>query len=229
MTNDMIDLKWLEERGGLICNFDEIEPARTALVVIDMQDCFVNPQYRIGAPGTAAIVPRINKLAAALRAAGGMVAFTRHTLSEEPPFALPQWLRESSNMRENQQLFEKGSASHSLHDSLDVQPGDLVLDKHRYSAFLPNSSTLHAELRMAGIDTVIITGTVTNACCESSARDAHMLDYKVFFPHDASSAATAAAHAATLSNLAGLFADIRGTEDIIALLDEARPLAVLNA
>lgn len=219
--SDMVDLDWLRERGGLICDFNAIEPARTALVVIDMQDCFVNPQYRIGAPGTADIVPAINRLAAKLRQAGGMVAFTRHTSSDEPPFALPRWLRESPNMQANEVLFEKGSAAHSLHDSLDVRDGDLVRDKHRYSAFLPNSSTLHAELRMAGIDTVIITGTVTNACCESSARDAHMLDYKVFFPHDANAAATQENHHATLSNLAGLFADIRGTDEIIRLIEAA--------
>ena len=102
---------------------------------------------------------------------------------------------------------------------VEVQPGDLVIDKVRYSAFLPISSTLDADLKARGIDTVIITGTVTNVCCESSARDAHMLNYKVFFVSDANAAGTDAEHNATLAVMGLLFADVRRTEELLPLIE----------
>jgi nicotinamidase-related amidase len=218
-SRDTGDTTWLEERGGVMCQFDRIDPQRTALVVIDMQDVFVNTQYRIASPQARVIIPRINRLAAALRTAGGRVFFTRHTISNEPPFALPPWQRTSAIIQATEEFFIPGSPGHAVHDLLDVQPSDRVLDKFRYSAFLQNSSTLDAELRIAGIDTVIVTGTVTNVCCESTARDAHMLNYRVFFPFDASAALTAEGHQAAITNLAGIFADTRGVDSLLQVID----------
>jgi len=213
-----VNLITLGKRGQAVCRFDRIDATRTALVVIDMQDAFVDPRYGVAAAGARDLIGRLNSLAAALRSAGGRVVFTRHTVSEEPRYALPLWLSGSPIMRELACLLAPGSPGYELHGLLDVHEGDFVLDKHRYSAFLCNSSTLDADLRAAGIDTVIITGTATNVCCESSARDAHMLDYKVFFPADANAAVTEEVHRATLLNIAGSFADTRSVKELLNVI-----------
>jgi ureidoacrylate peracid hydrolase len=93
-----------------------------------------------------------------------------------------------------------------------------VIDKYRYSAFLPVSCQLDRELRAAGIDTVIISGTVTDVCCESSARDAHMLGYEVIFVADATATADDAAHNGALLPLAKYFANVKTTDQVIRKL-----------
>jgi ureidoacrylate peracid hydrolase len=75
----------------------------------------------------------------------------------------------------------------------------------RFGAFVPGSSDLHACLQERGIDTLIISGTVTQVCCDSTARDAMMMNYKVFFITDACAALTDAEHAGTLSAMRTLF------------------------
>src|SRR5882724_8977464 len=103
------ELPSLKDRGQIVCKFDHVDAGRMALVVIDMQDAFVDPRYGIAAPGAAALIPPINSLAATLRAAGGRVVFTRHAVSDEPPFALPPWLRDSAIIRELARLFTPGN------------------------------------------------------------------------------------------------------------------------
>jgi ureidoacrylate peracid hydrolase len=72
-----------------------------------------------------------------------------------------------------------GAFGHALNETMNVCAADEIIDKHRYSAFLPNSSDPDTWLRAQGVDTLIIAGTLTNCCCDSSARDANMLGYKI--------------------------------------------------
>ena len=83
------------------------------------------------------------------------------------------------------EAFTPGAFGHAIWPGLEVLAHDLEVRKHRFSPFLPNSSDLDAMLRERGIDTLIITGTITNVCCECTARDANMLRYKVVFVADA--------------------------------------------
>jgi ureidoacrylate peracid hydrolase len=99
-----------------------------------------------------------------------------------------------------------------------VRSSDLIIDKTRFSAFLPGASTIDAVLRARGIDTVVIAGTLSNVCCESSARDAMMLNYRLVFVSDANAALTDAEHNATLNNMVSVFGDVRGTDEVLALL-----------
>ena len=66
-----------------------------------------------------------------------------------------------------------------------MRPGDQHVIKRRFSALIQGSSNLGEQLRAAGIDTMIITGTATNICCESTARDAFMLNYRTLVVSDA--------------------------------------------
>jgi ureidoacrylate peracid hydrolase len=88
----------------------------------------------------------------------------------------------------------------------------------RVSALVQGTSTLDTLLRARNIDTLIIVGTATNVCCESTARDATMLNYKVFFVSDANACRTDEEHNATLASLMVMFAEIRSTDEMIALL-----------
>ena len=89
--------------------------------------------------------------------------------------------------------------------------------KRRFGAFVPGSLDLHARLQERGIDTLIISGTVTQVCCDSTARDAMMMNYKVFFITDACAALTDAEHG-TLSAMAHTFCDVRDTQSVLGLI-----------
>ena len=80
---------------------------------------------------------------------------------------------------------------------------------------------MHQILQDRGIDTLIVTGTVTNCCCESTARDAMQLNYKVIFVSDGNAALSDAEHNATLNNMCALFADVMSTEEVVSALTRA--------
>lgn len=208
---------WLPDRT--MYHFPDISPATTALLVVDMQVVFVEEGQPATGPHSAAIVPNITRLARTVRDAGGVVAFTRHTVVDDGPGAMPAWQRERPAMARLEAFFRDGTREHDVDGSMDRQPSDIVLNKHRFSAFAHNSSTLHEELQARGIDTVIVTGVVTNCCCETTARDASMLGYKTFFVRDGNAALTDEEHNAALLTLGVIFADVRSTDEIVALIE----------
>jgi ureidoacrylate peracid hydrolase len=114
-----------------------------------------------------------------------------------------------------------GKPTHALHAALEVDGADAVVDKYRYSALIRHSSPLERILKSTKIDTLIITGTLTNACCESTARDAHMMGYKVIFVSDATATITDLEHNATLLNLCVAFADIRTTAEVLGIVSRS--------
>jgi len=105
---------------------------------------------------------------------------------------------------------------------LEILPGDLKVNKTRFGAFAPGSSELHAILQERRIDTLIITGTATNVCCESSARDAMMLDYRVIMLSDANATWTDDEHAASLDNFMLFFGDVMTADEVIGRLAGAK-------
>jgi ureidoacrylate peracid hydrolase len=111
-----------------------------------------------------------------------------------------------------------GTKGHELWPGLDAKPEDMVVGKDRYSAFLPGSSRLPEILRGHGIDTVIVTGTVTNVCCESTARDAMMSNFKTVMVTDANAAHTDEEHNASLIAFYLSFGDIASTDQLVAWL-----------
>ncbi|MBM3487342.1 MAG: cysteine hydrolase [Alphaproteobacteria bacterium] len=217
-------LERIERWRGRRHVYDAIEPRRTALVVIDMQNAWVMAGQPAYAPGIVEIVPNINRIAGALRAAGGTVAWVQMSMSRD---SLAGWarLREFFRTPEIQARWiaalTPGAVGYALWAGLDVQPGDEIVVKSRYSALIQGSSDLEARLRARGIDTVIVTGTATNTCCEATARDAMMLDFKTFFVADANAARSDAEHNAALSSLLNLFADVRTTEETVGLIRAA--------
>jgi len=108
-----------------------------------------------------------------------------------------------------------------LWPELEVAGSDHIVEKTRFGAFVPGASTLHELLQTHRIDTLIITGTLTNCCCESTARDAMQMNYKVIFVSDANAALTDAAHNATLENMATSFADVMTTSEVLTAVTRA--------
>lgn len=200
-------------------HFETLATKRTALLVIDMQVGFMRPGYMPIDVGFD-IADNINHLAAGMRKAGGMVVFTRHSFSDTGPAAIPQWQYASPAVKHMAQMLVPGHPAHEVDPTMDVQPSDIVINKYRYSALADDSSTLLQILRERDIESVIVTGMVTNACCESTARDAFFKGFKVFFIEDANGAVNDDEHNATLTSMLMAFADVRPTSEMLALIEK---------
>ncbi len=200
---------------------EDFDPAKTALVVVDMQNAFMLPGVA-HSPCLMAqeIVPNINKLAQGVREAGGTVVWIQTLYTDD---TLENWstlygmLGPNSTERRAKAL-AGGSKGYELWPDLNVKPEDLIVVKNRYSAFIQGSSNLEKVLRERGIDTVLITGTVTNVCCESTARDAMMLNFKTVMITDGNAAVTDDDHNASLIGFYLIFGDIMSTDFAIGCL-----------
>jgi nicotinamidase-related amidase len=200
-----------QQRRGRRHAFEELEPARTALVVIDMVPFFLNEN-----PYSRAIVPNISLIADTLRQAGGTVAWVlpgageRSQVSEEflgPDIA--EMFRRSAG---------EGPLAQRLWHEFEIHDDDLLVEKTAASAFFPGRCPLPAMFEAQAITTVLITGTVTNVCCESSARDASTLGYRVIMVADGNAGRRDQDHNATLYTVYRTFGDVRPTVDIIKMI-----------
>ncbi|MDQ1153646.1 isochorismatase family protein [Brevundimonas sp. SORGH_AS_0993] len=211
---------WAVLRGALTNNIARLAPARTALIVIDMQSAFLAPGEVFANPHAMDIIEPVNRLASAFRAAGSVVAWTRQTVDDTLGRADPHWQAMANDpfVSMAKAALTSGSASHALHPAMGPGPDDLLIDKYRYSAFLPQSSDLGPQLKARDIDTLVIVGTLTNCCCESSARDAFMSGFKVLVVSDAMAAMTDAEHNASLLNLRLMFADVADTATVLNMI-----------
>jgi ureidoacrylate peracid hydrolase len=113
---------------------------------------------------------------------------------------------------------DEGHEGFKVYPKLEAQPGDLRIKKVKYSAFIHGSSDIDAQLKARGIEHLLVTGTVTNVCCESTARDAMMLDYRVIMLSDGNASLTDEEHAASLNNFLVFFGDVMTTDEAIARL-----------
>ena len=204
-------------RRGRLHLFDRLDAKRTALLVIDMQNAFVAPGAPIEVPGARDIVPGINRLAVELRQRGVPVIWVVHENSGDWTNFFDVFVRPENRARAAQAL-SAGSEPQKLWAELSVAPGDLKVAKNRYSALIAGASNLGTLLKQRGIDTLLIAGTKTNVCCECTARDAMMLDYKVVLLCDCTAALSDEEHLATLENVIQQFGDVMTADDALALL-----------
>jgi ureidoacrylate peracid hydrolase len=204
--------------------FDTLDPAKAALIVVDMQNGFMMKGVAHALCEEAIeIVPNINRLAEAVRRSGGMVVWIQTAATQE---TLQSWsvnVEMNGPERTAHRFASLGPSTkgYELWAGLDVKPDDLRIQKTRFSAFIQGSSNLEATLRARGIDTVIITGTVTNVCCESTARDAMMRNFKTIMVTDANAATSDELHNASLSAFYLKFGDIMPTDMVIASLTKS--------
>ncbi|MFN3937872.1 MAG: cysteine hydrolase family protein [Gemmobacter sp.] len=211
----------LVARRGRLHVFDRLVPARCALVVIDMQAAFTDARSPLYVPAAITVVPAINRMASRMRAAGGTVAWVRSAFppSDRDWVAFFEMLNPPAFTAPLRAAMQPGQWGHAPTPGLEAVPADLRFDKDRYSAFLPGACALPDALRSRGIDTVLIAGTLTEICCESSARDAMMQNFRVVMLSDACATRSDAAHAASLAAIASAFGDVQRVEDAIAYLE----------
>lgn len=208
-------------RAGRLHVTRRLDPARTALVVVDMQCAFTRNGAPSGTGDAASVIPAINTVAAALRGAGGHVAFSRATFDASPDGGWPGFYRRMVESELAVRILaglREGHPLHALDPALDVAQGDFVFPKCRYSAFAPAASPLLAWLEARGVQALLVAGTLTNVCCESTARDAMQHGYETVMIADANAARDRAAHAATLRTFLEFFGDVLTTAQLLQLI-----------
>jgi ureidoacrylate peracid hydrolase len=212
------------ERAGRTHPFDVLDAAKTAFVVIDMQNYFMSPAYQGEVPMAREIVPDVNRMAAAMRQRGGHVVWVKNATNDtrESWSVYHDWLMTPTRGDRRYETMDMAHEGHALWPELDARPEDAQIVKKRFSAFIQGSSDIVPYLRGRGIDTLLIGGTATNVCCESSARDAMMLNFKIVMVHDALATYTDAEHNATLTNIYSIFGDVQTIDEAIASLDRGR-------
>jgi len=178
------------------------EKNRCALLVIDMQEFF--------RPMALPIVGKVKGIMGLCRKAGIPVYFTRHGHEdlEKDGGMLALWWDGEVAMR--------GSPAWQIMKEIPVAEGDPLIDKNRYSAF--RETNLQERLQAGSITDLIITGVMTNCCCETTARDAFMSDYRVFFISDATATVNDDLHCASLKTLAYGFAYVVDTAFLVRTL-----------
>jgi ureidoacrylate peracid hydrolase len=198
--------------------FADLDISRTAHVIVDLQVGFMGVGAPVEVPIAREIVPNVNAISAAVRAAGGLNVFLRYTYDPHEKLNWTAWYDAMVSPAERDRVsmsFAPGNPNFELWPELEVKPQDLIVNKTRFSAFIPGTCDLHETLQARGIDTLIITGTLTNCCCESTARDAQQMNYKIIFMADGNAAITDAEHNATLCNMAVFFADVMTTDELL--------------
>jgi ureidoacrylate peracid hydrolase len=196
-----------------------IDPARTALIVVDVQNDYCDPKGSLGRAGADvssadAAVTNIERLIAAARRVGAAVIFVRNW--HESWTDSEAWLGKK-NSSSRAAIARSWGAEFYRIAPLDNEP---VINKFRYSGFVGTS--LDQALSTYKRDTLIMTGVATNVCVESTARDAVFLDYRIVFMSDATATADGdAIQKATLYNIERHFGRVAATDEIIAAWDAA--------
>jgi len=198
-------LQWLEKIAPFNQHNMKLSKEKAALLVIDMQRFFLDPASPTFTCGGLAILPTLKRLIDAFRLAGRPVIYTRHVHHPDRLDAgIMGWWWEGMCL--------EGSPESEIHSDITPLPHEKVILKHRYSAFY--NTDLETVLRCLKIEDLVMSGIMTNLCCESTARDAYYRDYKVFFLADATGSIDEEMHVASLLNLGFGFAFVTTTDSV---------------
>ena len=219
-VSDFVKERLMRIRGDLRL-FKDLKPSKTAFVVVDMQNAFVAEGGVIEVAASRDIVPTVNKMAAGCRELGIPVIWIR---SHHPKVGADWRLFFDHFVHPDRKdaaaaMLSDDAETSRFYPGMDIRDEDFVVIKNRYSCLIPGSSSLERLLRSQGWDTIILAGTKTNICVESTARDAMMLDFRVVVLSDATAALTAEEHQASLNVLIQEFSDILVVDEV---LDELR-------
>lgn len=215
----------LRKRGRLHW-FDRLDPRATAHLIIDMQNVFVAEGAPIEVPKARDIVGTINRTNAGLRALGVPIIWVVH--SNQNRNGMTDWgIYYQSQHRPEEAAtriacFQPGNSGSDIYPALVREDSDFVIVKNRYSAFIAGSSSVERLLRSNGIENVLISGTKTNVCCETTARDAMMLDFRVTMLSDCNATDTDDEHRATLENMVLQFGSVMTGAEIVTFLSRSQ-------
>ncbi len=213
-------------KRGCLHVFDALQPERTAFVVIDMQNAFV--KGKVKAETALAIMPTINHLAAMVRELGGRIAWVQLQAGDADGNSVAQLYHKyfftPAGAEGHRSSLTPGDWGHQLCEELDVKDEDIRAWKTRHSAFVHGHGNLHELLQEAGIENLLIGGTVTNFCCETTGRDAMMNDYRAVMVSDCNAARFPEDHSAGLTTFFQSFGDVYTSDEVIAVLEKGKEL-----
>lgn len=207
MAENILDLLKPYQHKRLILN-----PPKSALLVIDMQNDFLNPRSPAYTQNARYIISNLQKLIKTARKHKIPVIYTAHC-HQNPEIdggMTAQWWPEIKN----RQTLVAGSKGAEIIKELAPLPNEKIIYKHRYSAFY--NTDLEIYLRGLSVTDLIVTGIMTGICVESTVRDAFFRDYKVFVIADATAAGEEELHINSLKILAYAFAYVTTTKDILS-------------
>lgn len=190
----------------------KFSPSSSALLVIDMQQYFLNESSHAFIPSSKAIVPNIRKLINTFRSNNLPVIFTRHSLKEdEQPGIMGKWWND---------VIKEESVLSEIVPSLSPTSSEVVVRKIRYSPFY--GTELKEILRGKNVKSVVITGVMTHLCCETTAREAFIRDYEVFFVIDGTATQNEELHLSSLRTLSHGFSIPVTTKEILNEFKESQ-------
>jgi ureidoacrylate peracid hydrolase len=201
--------------------FDRFDPATTALLVVDMQVSFLQPGSLFEIPTARRVVPTINRLARALRQASGRVVWVISTYgprSEDRWSTMFDYIMGPEVGQAFREGLSEGTEGHAIWPELEVEASEPIVAKNRIGGFIGSQGRLDKMLRELGIDTVLIAGTVTTVCCETTAREAAMHDYKTVMISDANGGRTEEEDLHTYSIFIRTLGDVMSADEVLARL-----------
>lgn len=209
VTPDSIEEKvqhWLSKIRPFNQHRMQLNRGKSALLVIDMQKFFLDHASPTFTCGGLAILPTLKLLIQAFREANRPVIYACHVHHPDSmDTGIMEWWWEG--------ICVEGSEESKIHDDILPLPNEKVIFKHRYSAFY--NTDLETVLRCLKVEDLVISGIMTNLCCESTSRDAYYRDYRVFFLADGTGSVNEEMHLASLLNLAFGFAFVTTTNEIL--------------
>lgn len=208
-------------RQGREHTCETFETPKTALVVVDMQVYFMDENSMAGCPVGQTVVDNVNRLAEAVRKTGGIVIWIQNLAPMDTSVSWKtlheRYTPDKADLRV--ELMSRGAEPFELWPTLDVREDDYRVVKRRYSAFIQGSSDIELILKDNSIETLLVCGVATNVCCESTARDAMMLNYRTLMVSDGCATATDEEHENSLKAFYLNFGDVQSTEEVIARLE----------
>jgi nicotinamidase-related amidase len=173
-------------------------------------------------PVARAVVENVSRVSQALCSAGGTISYAQYKYDPEESH---RWVSHydrmtSDALKQIQEAFTVGAQQHTLWPDLDIQLEDLIMPKTRWNVSIPGTCDLDSLLKAKGIDMLIIAGTATNCCCESTMRDTMQMGYHVLFVQDGNATSGDAAHNASLANMV-LFGDVLSADEAISRIETA--------
>jgi len=183
-----------------------VDPKRAAVMVIDVQNDFCSAEF----PAYQAMLPKLERFVAEARRAGVRLVYTRAVHSDKTDSAV--WVSRYSTRPHRQNTCRIGTPGVEIHASIRPRAEDVVVDKHRYNAFL--GTDLELILRAQKIDSLLFTGIATNVCVENAAREAFQRDFWTVMVSDCMAAHSEAAHNAALTNAERGFGPVVTSEQV---------------
>jgi len=209
---------------------ESFETEKTALVVVDMQNYFLDESQLAGCPVGQTIVDNVNRIANVVRETGGTVIWTQHFNPNHTPetwkTAHERYSPEKGEIRIKS--MKPGQWPFEFWPKLDIREEDYQVTKRRYSALIQGSSDMELILQDNGIENILICGVATNICCDSTARDAMMLNYRTLMVSDGCATSSDEEHAGALIAFYTNFGDVQNTDELCARLEASNRRNVTN-